>query len=141
LLETDLLDIAEACTHGRLKEIEIRWKQGAAVCVVLASRGYPEQAEMGKAVTVKPLPENMVCFHAGTSLEGVKIVTSGGRVLGLTAWADGLEPAVRQVYTNLHKVAFEGMQYRKDIAQRALQRTPMNRLRNGFTDKNGQRRE
>jgi phosphoribosylamine--glycine ligase len=123
LLETDLLDIAEACVNGRLKDIDVRWKNGAAVCVVLASRGYPEKAETGKAVTLEPLPENMVCFHAGTKIADGKVVNSGGRVFGLTAWSEGLEPALKQVYMGIHKVSFEGMQYRRDIAQRALQRT------------------
>ncbi len=123
LLETDLLDIAEACVNGTLKEIAVRWKMGAAVCVVLASRGYPEKAETGKAVTFEALPENMVCFHAGTKLDGEEVVTSGGRVFGLTAWADALETALKQVYTDIHKISFDGMQYRRDIAQRALKRT------------------
>jgi phosphoribosylamine--glycine ligase len=123
LLETDLLDIAEACVDGTLKEIEVRWKKETAVCVVLASRGYPEKSETGKAVTFAALPENMVCFHAGTKLDGNKIITSGGRVFGLTAWANVLEAAVRQVYTDIDKVSFEGMQYRRDIAGRALPRT------------------
>src|SRR5512138_1861515 len=123
LLETDLLDIADACVNGTLKDIEVRWRKGAAVCVVLASKGYPEKAETGKAVTFQAMPENMVCFHAGTKLDGSKVLTSGGRVFGLTAWAEGIEAAVKEVYANIDKVSFEGMQYRKDIAQRALKKT------------------
>jgi phosphoribosylamine--glycine ligase/phosphoribosylaminoimidazole synthetase len=120
LLETDLLDIAEACVNGTLKDVEVDWKKGAAVCVVLASRGYPEKAETGKAVTFEALPANMVCFHAGTKLDQKRVVTSGGRVLGLTAWADEIVTAQKQVYTDIHKVSFEGAQYRRDIAQRAF---------------------
>ena len=123
LLETDLLEIAEACVNGTLKDIEVRWKKGAAVCVVLASKGYPEKAETGKAVTFEALPENMVCFHAGTKIDHERVITSGGRVFGLTAWAGGIESAVKQVYGNINKVSFEGLHYRRDIAQRALQRT------------------
>jgi phosphoribosylamine---glycine ligase len=120
LLETDLLDIADACVNGTLKEIEVRWKKGAAVCVVLASRGYPEKVETGKVVTFGTLPENLVCFHAGTKLDSDQVITSGGRVFGLTSWADVLETAVKQAYIDINKVSFEGMQYRRDIAGRAL---------------------
>ncbi len=141
LLETDLLDIAEACVTGTLKDIEIRWKKEAAVCVVLASRGYPEKAETGKAVSFEALPENMVCFHAGTKIDRDRVATSGGRVFGLTAWADGIEAAVKQVYANIDKVSFDGMQYRRDIAKRALQETLVNGLGHGLMDKNGQGKE
>jgi phosphoribosylamine--glycine ligase len=120
LLETDLLDIAEACIDGKLADVHIRWKKGAAVCVVLASRGYPEKAESGKTVRFDALPENMVCFHAGTKADGDKILTAGGRVFGVTAWAKTLSSAIRQVYSNVDKVSFDGMQYRNDIAYRAL---------------------
>ena len=126
LLETDLLDIAEACVHGNLADIRIRWKDGAAVCVVLASQGYPEKVESGKRVTFGMLPEDVVCFHAGTKTDNGHIITAGGRVLGLTAWADTIESAVDTVYSNVKKVWFDGMQYRRDIAQRAYS-----------TDKNG----
>ncbi|HEX6270124.1 MAG TPA: phosphoribosylamine--glycine ligase [Anaerolineales bacterium] len=121
LLETDLLDIAEACVNGDLADVNIRWKDGAAVCVVLASRGYPERAESGKVVTLGEIPENTVCFHAGTKTEKGKIITAGGRVLGLTSWAETIESAIDIAYSNANMVSFEGMQYRKDIAYRALE--------------------
>jgi phosphoribosylamine---glycine ligase len=120
LLETDLLVIAEACMNGTLADLNIQWKDGAAVCVVLASRGYPEKAESGKLVTFGELPENMVCFHAGTRTENGNIVTAGGRVFGLTAWADDIESAIEIVYSNVNNVSFEGMQYRKDIAHKVM---------------------
>lgn len=120
LLGTDLVEIAEACVDGRLNEVDVRWKDGAAVCVVLASKGYPEKVESGKSVTIEKLPDGMVCFHAGTKLENGNLITSGGRVFGLTAWAGEIETAVREVYANIEKVEFEGMQYRRDIAYRAL---------------------
>jgi phosphoribosylamine--glycine ligase len=126
LLETDLLDIAESCVHGNLADLDIRWKDGAAVCVVLASKGYPEKTESGKVVTFGELPEKTVCFHAGTKMENEQILTAGGRVFGLTAWADSIELAIDTVYSNVKNVSFEGMQYRKDIAHRAFS-----------TDKNG----
>jgi phosphoribosylamine--glycine ligase/phosphoribosylaminoimidazole synthetase len=120
LLETDLLDIAEACVNCMLKDVKIHWKDGAAVCVVLASKGYPEKAESGKFVKLEHLSTNTICFHAGTKMDNGRVVTAGGRVFGLTAWSDGIESAVKQVYANVDRVLFEGMQYRKDIAHRAL---------------------
>ncbi len=119
LLETDLLEIAEACVNGKLADIKVTWKDGAAVCVVMASRGYPEGVESGKLATIGELPENVICFHAGTKQENGKIITSGGRVFGLTAWASDLGNALKKVYSNINKIAFDGMQYRNDIAHRA----------------------
>lgn len=121
LLETDLVEIAEACADGNLANINIQWKNNAAVCVVLASKGYPEKVENGKVVTIEKLPDDMVCFHAGTKMENEKIITSGGRVFGLTAWAEDIANAVKKVYANIDKVTFDGMQHRKDIAHRALE--------------------
>jgi phosphoribosylamine--glycine ligase len=121
LLETDLLEIVEACVNGKLADINVEWKKGAAVCVVLASKGYPEKVENAKLVALEEFPQDMVCFHAGTKMEGGNLVTSGGRVFGLTAWANDLEIALSKVYSNTYKVSFEGMQYRKDIAHRALE--------------------
>jgi phosphoribosylamine--glycine ligase len=119
LLETDLLEIADACLDGALADLKIRWKNGAAVCVVLASKGYPEKVESGKPITIGELPEDLVCFHAGTKTQNENIVTSGGRVFGLTAWASGIDWALKKVYENVGKVKFEGMQYRRDIGRRA----------------------
>ena len=121
LLATDLLEIADACVNGKLADIDVQWKNSAAVCVVLASRGYPEKAESGKQVKIETLPDDLICFHAGTKRVNDSIITSGGRVLGLTAWSNNLEQAVNNVYSNMEKISFEGMQYRKDIAQRALE--------------------
>jgi len=120
LLETDLLDITEACVNGNLADLNIRWKDGAAVCVVLASKGYPEKAESGKVVEFGELPRNSVCFHAGTKIANGNIVTAGGRVFGLTAWADDIESAIETVYSTVNNVSFEGMQHRKDIGKRTL---------------------
>jgi phosphoribosylamine--glycine ligase len=100
--------------------VNVHWKDRAAVCVVLASKGYPEKVESGKRVTVSALPDNVLCFHAGTKTDEGNLITSGGRVFGLTASADEIESASKKVYSNVDKVSFEGMQYRKDIAQNAL---------------------
>ena len=121
LLETDLVEIAEACVDGRLNEVDVQWKNGAAVCVVLASKGYPEKPEKGYVVSFDNLPEDIICFHAGTKQSGMDVLTAGGRVFGLTAWSSDIASAVQKVYTNVDKVAFDGMQYRKDIAYRALE--------------------
>ena len=121
LLETDLLDIVDACVDGKLADVKIRWKKGAAVCAVLASKGYPEKVESGKEVSFSPLPADMVCFHAGTKASGDKVLTAGGRVFGLTGWADDIESAIDTVYANIKSVSFEGRQYRSDIAHRALE--------------------
>ena len=120
LLETDLVEIANACVDGRLNEVDVRWKNGAAVCVVLASKGYPEKVESGKLVTFEALPENMVCFHAGTKADGDKVFTSGGRVFGMMAWAERIDVAIKGVYANIEKITFDGCQYRNDIARRSL---------------------
>ena len=128
LLDTDLLDIAEACVDGTLKDVKIKWKDGAAVCVVLASKGYPEKVESGKPVKFETLPANVICFHAGSKMDKNQILTAGGRVFGLTAWADDIESAVKQVYANIDKVSFEGMQYRKDIAKNGLYKRTLHGL-------------
>ncbi|MBK8821965.1 MAG: phosphoribosylamine--glycine ligase [Anaerolineales bacterium] len=123
LLETDLLDIADACVDGKLKDANIRWKDGAAVCLVLASKGYPDKVESGKIVKFEALSANSVCFHAGTKFNSDEVITSGGRVFGLTFWARDINSAVKQVYANVGKVSFDGMQFRKDIAYRALKKS------------------
>jgi phosphoribosylamine--glycine ligase len=121
LLETDLLDVVNACVDGNLANVNVQWRNSTAVCVVLASKGYPDKVESGKCVTIEELPENMVCFHAGTKMENGNLITSGGRVFGLTAWAEDIASAVKKVYANVDKVTFEGVHYRRDIAHRALE--------------------
>ena len=128
LLKTDLLDIAEACVQGTLSDTQIQWKKSAAVCVVLASKGYPERVESGKSVCMEEFPKDIVCFHAGTKTDDGNLITSGGRVFGLTAWSGDIENAVHQVYSSIEKISFEGMQYRRDIARKVL---------NGYQRMNG----
>jgi len=120
LLETDLLLIAEACVNGNLEDMTIRWKDGAAVCVVLASKGYPEKVESGKPIKFGVLPANTFCFHAGTKVENGQVITVGGRVFGVTAWSGTLLDSVKSAYDAIDKIHFDAMQYRKDIAYRAL---------------------
>jgi phosphoribosylamine---glycine ligase len=121
LLESDLVEIALACVDGNLSEIDVRWRAGAAVCVVLASKGYPEKVESGQEIVIGALPEDVVCFHAGTKINADdQLVTVGGRVFGVTAWGDGLVASVKKVYAAAVRVEFEGRQYRKDIARLAI---------------------
>lgn len=120
LLETDLLEIALACVDGNLAETEIRWWNGAAVCVVLASRGYPEKAERGQMIHLGGLPDGAFCFHAGTRVNSDgRLVTFGGRVLNVAARAQTLPSAVESAYAALGQIRFDGMQYRTDIAAKA----------------------
>jgi phosphoribosylamine--glycine ligase/phosphoribosylaminoimidazole synthetase len=121
LLESDLLDVVEACVDGRLKGVDVKWRPESAACVVLASEGYPGRLVYGKLTRgSRQKIEHGVCFHAGTRLEGGKVVTAGGRVFGVTAWAETLEVAVQRAYAVVQKISFDGMQYRRDIAHRAL---------------------
>ena len=125
LLETDLLDVLEACVDGRLVETRLEWRSGACACVILASRGYPEKAENGKVIQIGPHQPNSACFQAGTRFDQQgQVVTAGGRVLGITAWDQNLKQAVAAVYRRIGPTNFEGMQFRSDIAGRGLAANP-----------------
>jgi len=124
-LESDLLEALEACVAGRLSDTELRWKPGASACVVAASGGYPASYTNGYAITgldeAAAVP-GVVVFHAGTALVDGDILTSGGRVLAVTATADSLEEAIKRAYAGIAKIHFEGMYYRRDIGWRALKK-------------------
>ena len=124
LLESDLVDIMLACADGTLGGMEIEWKRGAAVCVVMASGGYPKAYRKGLPIDglQKAKAAGALVFHAGTAKENGQIVTAGGRVLGIVATADRVEDAVERAYKGVSAVSFEGAFYRKDIAHRALAR-------------------
>ncbi len=115
MLKTDLMEIFEAIVDERLAEVEIEWEEGACVCVVLASGGYPEHYEKGKEITFGDLDKEVVLCHAGTAMKDGKLVTSGGRVLGVCAKGENIEVARRKAYAGAEKISFEGMYYRKDI--------------------------
>lgn len=124
-LKTDLIDIALAITDDKLSDINLEWKPDASVCVVIASKGYPGAYEKGKIITglddVKKMNDAFV-FHAGTSFNNNKLVTSGGRVLGVTALGKDIKDAKDRAYMAIEKIHFNGMHYRKDIADRAIKR-------------------
>ena len=115
MLKTDLMEIFEAVVDERLEEVEIEWETGACVCVVLASGGYPEAYEKDKEIVFGDLDKDVILCHAGTSLKGGKIVTSGGRVLGVCAKGESIEAARQKAYQNVEKIQFEKMHYRTDI--------------------------
>ena len=121
LLQSDLLDIFQAVEAGTLAEVEPVWSHEAAACVVLASGGYPGHYETGKPISfTAPMRPNVTCYHAGDRREEWELVTSGGRVLGVTATAPTLEAALRDAYAAADSIRFEGKYLRRDIGQRAL---------------------
>ena len=125
LLDGDLAEIMLDCATGTLDKAEVAWYNKAAVCVVMASGGYPESYEKGKEIAGLAAAEedkDVVVFHAGTKEAEGKIVTSGGRVLGVTAVDSSIRAARDRAYAAVEKIAFEKNFYRKDIAWRALKR-------------------
>jgi phosphoribosylamine---glycine ligase len=125
LLESDLLDLLEACADGRLDDVEVKWKPGAAACVVLASAGYPGKYASGREIMGLDAPlDQAVIFHAGTAIDQGKPLTAGGRVLAVTGWESTIEGALGRAYAAVSRVRFEGMQYRRDIGWRAVESAP-----------------
>lgn len=114
-LDSDLFDIFNAVIDGKLSETNIQWKNDAACCVVLASGGYPKAYEKDKEITGLDQVQDAIVFHAGTRLQDNKVLTSGGRVLGVTATAPTLENAIAKAYAQVDKIHFDKMEYRKDI--------------------------
>ncbi|HEY2646126.1 MAG TPA: phosphoribosylamine--glycine ligase [Candidatus Acidoferrales bacterium] len=128
-MDFDLAAAFEAVASHELNKFKTAWKPGASVCVVMASGGYPESFESGKEITGIAQADQMkdvTVFHAGTKREGGSVVTSGGRVLGVTAAADSLPLAIQKAYEATGKIHFEGVQWRKDIGAKGdLRRSPM----------------
>ena len=124
LLDSDLVAIMCACADGTLADVPIRWKEGAAVCVVLASGGYPGHYEKGQEIHGLADAEAMgaLVFHAGTAMKAGKLVTNGGRVLGVVGRGADISSAVDAAYAAATKISFKDAYYRKDIAHRALER-------------------
>jgi phosphoribosylamine--glycine ligase len=123
-LKSDLLDLIERASDGTLDQVEPQWDRRAALGVVVAAAGYPDEPRKGDAITGLPKPAaDCRVFHAGTRLEGKAVLTNGGRVLCVTALGDSVKMARARAYEALEGIRFEGMQYRKDIAYRALKKT------------------
>ena len=122
-LENDLFELLDASVSGTLAKIELKWSPQASVCVVMASGGYPGSYAKGKPIlglAEAAKLSNTKVFHAGTVKSGDQIVTSGGRVLGVTAWAKDLRAAQSAAYAAVEKIHFDGAHFRRDIAAKAL---------------------
>lgn len=124
ILDTDLLDIFDACIDGKLSDLEISWSNKYACTVMMASAGYPGPYEKGQVISgtrEAEQDENVVVFHSGTKLNaGDQLVTNGGRVLGVSAIGDTLNEAIATAYAGVFKINFTGMQYRKDIGKKHI---------------------
>jgi phosphoribosylamine--glycine ligase len=124
-LKTNLVDIMQAVIDERLSEIAVTWDPRPAVCVVMASEGYPDTYEKGHPIAglqdAARVPDTVV-FHAGTALCNKQVVNDGGRVLGVTAWGNSITDAVKSAYLAVDKIHWQGVQFRRDIAGRAIQR-------------------
>jgi phosphoribosylamine--glycine ligase len=123
-LENDLVELLDASVSGTLAKHELKWSSLASVCVVMASGGYPGSYAKGKVIAgldaANALPYTKV-FHAGTAKSGNQIVTSGGRVLGVTALGKDLKTAQAAAYAAVEQIHFDGAQFRRDIAAKAMQ--------------------
>ena len=129
-IESDIVEVMLAAVNGTLNKFEraggLRWDSGACVSIVCAAKGYPGDYEKGKEITglsEAAQLENTIVFHAGTKLQGKTIVTSGGRVLGVTGIGASIQEAIDTAYRGVRKIHFEGMQFRSDIGARALKRS------------------
>ncbi|MBT2698703.1 phosphoribosylamine--glycine ligase [Bacillus sp. ISL-40] len=121
LLETDLLDILLASLTGELENVEVKWKEKSAVCVIMSSAGYPGPYEKGQVINgLDQIAYPTIVFHAGTTQEKGAIVTNGGRVLGITAIGENLGQARELAYQSVEKVSFTGAHYRTDIGSKAF---------------------
>jgi len=124
-LKSDLLEVCLAVCDGRLDQITLEWDHRPAVCVVMASGGYPGDYEKGKKITgldEADRIEDVVVFHAGTAAKDGDIVTNGGRVLGVTALGQAIEDAKAKAYGAVDKIKFDGAYCRRDIADKALKK-------------------
>ncbi len=119
-LKTDLVDVLQAIHQHTLNEIQLEWDHKAAVCVIMASKGYPGSYEKGLPIEIKDLPEEIEVFIAGAKKEAQRLVTSGGRVLGVTALGSNIKEAQEKAYEGVKQINFEGAHYRTDIADKAM---------------------
>jgi phosphoribosylamine---glycine ligase len=121
LLETDLLEIVTASLTGELENVEVKWKDKAAVCVIMSSAGYPGRYEKGEVISgLDQVVHSTIVFHAGSAAKDGEIITNGGRVLGITAIGETLKEARELAYKSVEKVSFNGAHYRTDIGAKAF---------------------
>jgi phosphoribosylamine--glycine ligase len=118
-LQTDLVEICEAMLNQTLSKINIRWQEGSSACIVLASKGYPQKAQIGDVIKgLNKTPKDINIFHAGTVKDANgNFITNGGRVLGITATGENLEEAIDKAYRAVEEINWDGMQYRRDIGK------------------------
>ena len=120
-IKNDIVPIFEACIDGSLAKQSLQWRSEPTVCVVMAAKGYPSSYEKGKEISGLNSDENrqVVVFHAGTKLENGKVLTNGGRVLGVTALGSDINQAIKNAYSAVDKIKWDGVHYRKDIGNKA----------------------
>ena len=126
-LRSDLVDLLVALREGKLASVDVHWSPNPSICVVLTSRGYPAKPEIDKIITGYEAVEalgGVKIFHAATRFKDHQLLTTGGRVMGVTAIAEDLPSAIQRAYAGVNKLQFEGMHCRKDIGAKALQRAP-----------------
>ncbi len=124
-LDSDLTEVLDAAIDGRLAETELRWKPGASACVIACSGGYPGSYETGKPILgleAAAQVDGVVVFHSGTARRAGNLVTSGGRVLGVTAVSDDLRNALGRAYEAMDRIVFDGIYFRRDIGHKALRK-------------------
>jgi phosphoribosylamine--glycine ligase len=125
-MKSDVVPVLRDCARGELNVSTLEWYERAAVCVVLAAAGYPGSYPKGDVISgidAANAIDGVQVFHAGTAVQNGKIVTAGGRVLGVTGWADTIAAAIDKAYAGVEKISWNGMQMRRDIGQKALKRT------------------
>jgi phosphoribosylamine--glycine ligase len=122
-LKSDFLSVCEHATQGSLDKVELDWDRRTALCVVMAAQGYPDSPRSGDLISALPGDaDDAIVFHAGTQIKGEQLVTSGGRVLGVTALGDSVRMAHRRAYEVVDQIHFDGAQFRRDIGWRAIGR-------------------
>ena len=123
------MTVLRRMAEGDLKDVQLEWSPDASVCVVIAAGGYPGSYEKGKEISGLEMAgeeENTLTFHAGTQLREEKVVTSGGRVLGVTSLAPTLRAAIIAAYEAVNKIHFDGMYCRRDIASKGIEKSERN---------------
>jgi phosphoribosylamine--glycine ligase len=122
-LKTDIMDIFEAINSETLSDLDIEWSDKACACVIMASGGYPKSYPKGLEITglTNGQLDGVTVYHAGTAIRDGRLVTSGGRVLGVTALGTTLTEALEKAYAGVEAISFDGAHYRRDIGKRALE--------------------